>query len=235
MFVADPVWLADSFKNQLTDPDVGALDRNLIVADFLSALLPRMNLEDETVVDWGSGYGLLSRLMRDRGFNFMNFEEHVRPLFYAPSFDPGQVRASMAVLSEVALHFDDPVGEFERLSRISSQILFTAVVPPSRIDENWWYLMPSTGQHVAFYSIDALRQLAENLKVNLTTDGKFFHLLHREPIPLPAKLMFSSRVLPFSLARLGQLVRDVKRALGRSHSLLQLDQNTILLKSREDQ
>lgn len=227
-YFAKPAWLAQSFKSRLTDPDVGVLDRNLVVGDFLSALIPRLGLADGTIVDWGAGYGILSRLMRDRGFDFLHHEEFAEPIFYSPRFEEGTCKADLLTLSEVALHFDNPKREFRTLAQISDRIFFTALVPPTNPSLDWWYLMPSTGLHVAFYPIKAMKKLADHLDMHLTTDGRFFHLLHREPLPLSARLLFRSRLVAFGAARVFQLVSDVRRALNRSKSFAPIDAEKVI-------
>jgi hypothetical protein len=223
MYFSDPSWLEQAFTSRLTDPDVGALDRNLIVADFLSVLIPSLRLTDGSFVDWGAGYGILSRLMRDRGFDFRNHETFAEPIFYSPRFDKDDRKVDLIVLSEVALHFDKPVYEFEQLARISGHIFFTAVVPPRDISPDWWYLMPATGLHVAFYSIESLEALASRLDMKLTSDGKFFHILHREPIRYSTRLLFKSRVLAFGRARVKQVIRDIRRLFNKGKTLTPKD------------
>ncbi len=234
-FFANPTWLETSFGTRLTDPDVGVLDRNLIVADFLTALIHRLGLDNGEFVDWGAGYGLLSRLMRDQGFDFANHEEFAQPIFYSPRFEPGEHKVDLIVLSEVALHFDKPLQEFEALTQLSNRIFFTAVVPPTDLTPNWWYLMPSTGLHVAFYSTESLHALAKRLNMRLTTDGRFFHLLHRDPLPFTARLLFRSRVIAFGSARVHQLVSDVRRLLNKRRTLIQVDVEDVVERSRPQQ
>jgi hypothetical protein len=231
MYFPDPIWLEQAFTSRLTDPDIGALDRNLIVADFLSVLIPSLQLTEGIFVDWGAGYGILSRLMRDRGFDFRNHETFAEPIFYSPRFDKDERKVDLVVLSEVALHFDRPIREFEQLSRISDRIFFTAVVPPRDISPEWWYLMPATGLHVAFYSIESLEALANRLKMKLTSDGKFFHILHREPIRFSTRLLFKSRVLAFGRARANQVIWDIRRLFNRGKSLTPKDLGEVVGRS----
>lgn len=228
MYFLNPTWLEQAFKSRLTDPDVGALDRNLVVADFLTVLIPSLGLNDGCFVDWGAGYGILSRLMRDRGFDFGHYETFAEPIFYSPRFKDDGRKVDLVVLSEVALHFDDPVKEFEALTKVSQRIFFTAVVPPPDVSPEWWYLMPATGLHVAFYSIESLSALASRLDMRLTTDGRFFHLLHREPLSFSTRLLFKSRVLSFGRARIHQVISDIRRLRNKSRTLTQQDLEKIV-------
>lgn len=222
-FLPQSDWLHASFGDELQREDVGALDRNLLVADFLRPLIRSLSNQDITCVDWGGGYGLLSRLMRDRGINFHNYDEHTKQLFYSPAIATSDEVFDLLTLIEVSLHFTDPVEDFRKLMSRSSLVFFTCVVPPDPIPSDWWYLMPRTGQHVAMYPIESLRRIAEILDVGLVTDGRFFHLFHSRPVSLRTRALFKSRLLAFSLAQLMEFSDKFARALGRRKSLLERD------------
>ena len=85
-------------------------------------------------------------------------------------------------MSEVALHLTDPLEMIKSLTARSDRLLMTAVVPPEKIGTDWWYLMPQTGQRVAFYPVETLRWIAKRLSLHLLTDGRFFiSFLHCDP------------------------------------------------------
>jgi hypothetical protein len=57
----------------------------------------------------------------------------------------------------------------------------TCIVPqPSPGLSDWWYYVPSTGQHISFYTTESLRRIAIRFGRQLLTCGPY-HLFTREP------------------------------------------------------
>jgi len=179
------------------------------------------------VLDIGGGDGLVVRLLRDRGID-ARFSDP----FTKPSFDVGPaVGASdqfdLGLMSEVALHLTDPVDSMRSVLRQCNRLLFTAVVPPDPIPSDWWYLMPSSGQHVAFYSVSSIEKIADEIGCYWCSDGKFFHLLSNDPIPRSLRRLVTRRELTLLFAWVSQLLHLVARARGRQRSLTASDQNRL--------
>lgn len=51
---------------------------------------------------------------------------------------------------------------------------------PQNVTKDWWYFSFETGQHVAFYTVEALQRLAEKFGKQFYTDGKGMHLFTKE-------------------------------------------------------
>lgn len=64
---------------------------------------------------------------------------------------------------EVFEHFVNPLEEIEKLFEYSPNVIFsTELIPQNENDlENWWYIAPETGQHVAFYTSNSLEFVAK--------------------------------------------------------------------------
>lgn len=227
-FVKDPTWLDSSFSDQLNALDIGSVDRCLVFADFLEVFIKLIGNKSGRFLDWGGGYGLLTRLMRDRGLDFWNYDPYVQPLFVGPAIATENEIFDLVTMSEVALHITNPVAVFEKILETTDCILFSAVVAPNRIPVDWWYLMPDTGQHVAIYHNETLKALANQLGVNLTSDGRLFHVLHRKKLSPSARLLVKSRVLIFTAAWLMNTLRLAGRGFGRGLSLTAKDQQQMI-------
>lgn len=227
-FVEDPHWLEDSFSSRLHKMDVGSVDRCWLVSQFLLGLLRTSRSRREwRVLDIGGGDGLLVRLLRDAGIHAQFSDPHTVPIY-----DVGPVVAvndhfDLGVMSEVALHFTDPLEMFRSVLSKCERALFTAVVPPDPIPKDWWYLSCSSGQHVAFYTLKTIEKIAQELDCHWCSDGKFFHLLSKEPIPPSLRFRLARRELTFLIAWLVQLSSLVARARGGSRSLTVLDQGRV--------
>ena len=226
-FYPDQSWINQSFSDDLNSLDVGAADRTVISADYLSVMLKSQKLSHGKFLDYGGGYGLLSRIMRDRGFNFENFDPFTRQIFPTSGLRMNNSldqKYDAITLIEVALHFEDPLEEFRRLLQLTNVLFFTAVLTDEELDHDWWYLSPETGQHIALFSQKTLATLAEKLGVNLTSDGRFFHIFHRENLTKKARFIAKRQYLVFAIASIKSATAYLRRSLSTTGSLLEVDE-----------
>lgn len=223
-FYPDQDWIRGSFSEELNSLDVGSVDRVLLASDFLTEFIFSEKLASNKFLDYGGGYGLQTRILRDRGFNWENFDPYTAPLFSRDFVGNLQTEYSLISLIEVSLHFENPIEEFQKLINRCDYLVFTSVVPEKEFGPDWWYITGESGQHVAFYSIKALRQIATHLNVEFTSDGKFFHVFHKKKLRLRTKILLRLRPLLFGVAAVRNASRFVRRGLGISKSLLEQDQ-----------
>jgi hypothetical protein len=198
------------------------------VADFVEVLANSLKVDNPKVLDWGGGYGLLTRILRDRGMRCAHYDPYTEPLFAEKTDLRSDARFDLIVLSEVMLHMTDPVSTLTELLKFSDNIMFTAVIAPPDVTPDWWYFMPDTGQHVAIFSQQTIPELGSALKVKTLSDKQFFHLVAKDQPGLLTRLLFTKRFIPFGVAALLYLKRQVMRALGKSNSLLQNDQEELI-------
>ena len=235
VYIVNPFWLVESFKSELNGLDIGSVDRCLVVADFVDSFVGSANDRNRVFLDWGGGYGLLARLMRDRGLNFESYDPFVSPLFTEPANNQVGNRYELVTLSEVVLHLTDPVEVLREILLTSDLVLFTAVIAPETIPVGWWYLMPETGQHVAIYHVRTLDALAQELGVRITSDGRFFHVLHRNRLGIKRCLIIKYRSLAFAIAWAKATKRTIKRGLGINASLTPGDQAKLINNLRRNE
>jgi hypothetical protein len=138
-------------------------------------------------IDYGGGYGLFVRMMRDKGFDFYLLDKHCDNLF-SQNFEVVDSRTDKYELLtsfEVLEHLIDPLGEIEGMLQYSESLLFTTELLPSTPPdlEKWWYYGLDHGQHVSFYTPLALATLAKKHDLRLTSNGRNLHLLTRKSIP----------------------------------------------------
>lgn len=181
-----PFWLEDAYSSAITSADVGLVRRNLTLAGKSHALICAFFNPDARFLDYGGGYGLFVRLMRDRGFDFYLLEERCTNLF-AEGFD---VRTGeegpyeMVTAFEVLEHFVHPIEEIEKLLRLSTSILLTTqLIPPHNPrPDQWWYYGLDHGQHVSFYTGRTLALIADHFGLHFASDGTSMHLLSTKQI-----------------------------------------------------
>lgn len=185
MFVAEPHWLPEAYEQALNVFDTGAVARNVSLSRVLAAVLYLHCGPTERYLDFAGGYGLLTRMMRDVGFDYFWEDAHAENLF-ARGFeaDAGARYAAISAF-EVLEHLTDPVADVARLADRSDTLVFSTELwsdhPP--LPEEWRYFGFEHGQHVMFYSRKTLEYLARTFGYRLMTDGSGLHVFTRRPDP----------------------------------------------------
>ncbi|MBD1852324.1 glycosyltransferase [Cyanobacteria bacterium FACHB-502] len=141
---------------------------------------------DAKFIDYGGGYGLFVRMMRDLGFDFYWYDKFCQNIF-AKGFEAdtsGLKNYELATAFEVFEHLTNPVVDISEILKCSSSILFsTELLPPSNPKpDEWWYYALGEGQHISIYTYHSLLQLAEQFNLNLYSNGRSIHLLTQEKI-----------------------------------------------------
>jgi hypothetical protein len=181
-----PFWLAESYKTHMTSYDLGGISRPTLNSVLTKAVVNWFFDPGGRFLDYGGGYGVFTRWMRDEGYNFFHYDQHCPNLFAATHEGDisGSVRYELVTAFEVFEHLAEPAKTVSHLLSISDSILFSTElvpVPPPSIDE-WWYYGPEHGQHIAFFTRTALRQLAARFNANFSTSGGSIHLISRRHI-----------------------------------------------------
>lgn len=196
----EPYWLSEAYAEAINRSDVGLMARNLMLADVVSALGVTMFDPRGRFLDYGGGYGLLVRLLRDRGLAFERTDRYCANLF-APDFEapqPPQGGYELVTAFELFEHLVDPVSELERMLQYSRSIFLTTVLLPESRPKpgDWWYYGVEHGQHVSFFTRRSLEVLAERFGLKLyTTPQATFHLLtDRKVSPWRFQLLTRPRV-----------------------------------------
>ena len=176
-----PYWLDEAYSEVINSSDLGMVARNLGLARICRALVTVFFNSNGKFVDYGGGYGLLVRLMRNSGFDFYRYD----PLcanFFAKGFDVDvEAKHSYELVTafEVFEHLVHPLEDIERMLAFSRNILFgTKLVPPHNPKPGeWQYYGLEHGQHVSFYTKKSLSVIAENFHLHLHSCRESIHLL----------------------------------------------------------
>jgi hypothetical protein len=194
-----PTWLPEAYSDAITSSDIGMLGRNNRQARLVTALIWGFFQPEGRFLDYGGGYGILVRLMRDKGFDFHRYDRYCSNLF-AQGFDvsgPEQGPFELVTAFELLEHVHDPLSEIENLLRYSDSIFFTTELlsePPPRPD-GWWYYGQEHGQHLSFYTLHSLSLLAERFGLHLYSARGTYHLLtKREISPFLFRSVFRKKV-----------------------------------------
>jgi hypothetical protein len=177
----EPFWLQEAYEHSINIEDTGLVDRNILFAKRSTMLLYILFNRKDMFLDYGGGYGLFVRLMRDYGFDFFWKDPFTENIFARGfEFDP-EKQKQLGIVStfECFEHFVNPLSEIEKMLSLSDSLLFSTEIfqgsAPS--PEEWEYYYFSHGQHVALYSFESLLVIAKKFNMNLCSNGKSFHLL----------------------------------------------------------
>jgi len=80
-----PYWLEESYKHSINLEDTGILHRNVRLSKITSLLLLFLFKKNDKFLDFAGGYGLFTRLMRDRGLDFYWHDPYTRNLMASTS------------------------------------------------------------------------------------------------------------------------------------------------------
>lgn len=222
----DPYWLDEAYSDAITRSDLGLVGRNVGYACMTRAVISVFFNRDDKFLDYGGGYGILVRLMRDYGFDFYRYDKYC-PNLFAQGFDAeteGRNQYGLVTAFEVFEHLTDPLKGIDHMLRFSRSILFsTELFPSSRpMPDEWWYYGAEHGQHVSLYTRRALVALAKKFNVNLYTDGKSIHLLSEKKIPAWLFRTVSNHRLALGLGSIlpkrSLLAEDYHRVTGKNLS-----------------
>lgn len=181
-----PYWLEEAYRESINANDTGLVRRNLWLSS-VSALVSVLLLSRETRgVDYGGGYGLFVRLMRDKGFEFFWEDPWTKNLF-AKGFEYvlGE-QVDLVTCFEAFEHFAEPREEVEKMLTRGRNILFSTQLLPEPVPkpDEWWYYDLENGQHVAFYSKRALGKLADRYGLYFSSAWSV-HMFSEFKVPTP--------------------------------------------------
>ena len=177
-----PYWLDAAYAEAITKSDIGLAGRSISSARLAAVIIERFYNGNERFLDYGGGYGLMVRLMRDAGFNFFREDRFCANLF-ARGFDVDEVQADLGRFElvtafEVFEHMMDPAAEIAKILKYSRNVLFsTTLLPePSPMPEQWWYYGVEHGQHVSLYTRKALTMLGGQHGLYTYSDNRSLHM-----------------------------------------------------------
>ncbi len=201
----EPYWLEEAYKNSINKTDTGLLKRNIKLSKKTTSLIYFFLKNKINFLDYGGGYGIFTRLMRDLGFNFYWFDPFTKNLF-AKGFEyNGKKRISLITSFETFEHFKNPLEELKKMLDICSNILISTDVLPNPIPKpnDWYYYGFDHGQHISFYSLKTLKHLASKFSLNFYTNKINLHLFTKMSI---SKLNFYlitklSNIFPYPIIK----------------------------------
>lgn len=207
VFAEHPYWLEEAYSEAIATTDTDIAVRNNLTALRLAAIYYAAFGEsgDGIYADIAGGYGLLTRLMRDFGFNYYWSDQYANNLFARGfEYEAGLGPCTAITAMEVIEHTANPLAFIQQnLDHCQSDtMLFTMEVFPDGCPPapgKWGYYAFDTGQHIAFFSAKGLAHLGQRLGLKYLNLGRI-HIFTRRDLSLFRLKLASNKALIIPLA-----------------------------------
>ena len=190
-----PYWIEEAYKSAIADQDTGLVARNIRNRYFLEPILYYLFESNAKFVDIAGGYGLLTRLMRDIGFDFYHHDEHCSNVFAKYFSPPSSLKADCLTAFEILEHLKNPIefikdnlDKYNCKSLIFSTTIFNGGIPHT----DWDYYSFSTGQHITFYQTKTLDYIAQKLHLFHLHLHSDLHIMTSTPLKKSEKLLLAN-------------------------------------------
>ena len=164
-FINNPTWLDEAYNDVITFKDTGIMMRNQANVIIVGIVLGK---NKGVMLDYGGGFGIFARMMRDRGYDFRWFDKYAEPLLIK-GFEYKNEKIEWITCFECLEHLDDVNGDIDNIFKISHNVIFSTElydINSIYTDDSWKYLCLDTGQHISFYSEKTMQYIAQKYNTN---------------------------------------------------------------------
>jgi len=199
-------WLVEAYGTNLSNLDTGAVQRNW--HNFYVIYLLCRIFKLKNILDLGGGDGLLCRSLRDYELNCFIQDQYATPTYAQGFTEPDFDIPDLVLGFEVWEHLPNPLLDLERFFNKKPKALLITTAQYENQGPDWWYLSAESGQHIFFYSRQALELIAKQ-------QGYVLHVI--ESFLLFLKIDYSSKlkVSFFKSSLRGKLNRYLKYKIMR--------------------
>jgi hypothetical protein len=214
-----PHWIEEAYSQSAVPLDPGAVQRCLDC--FALTLIVSRVLNCRRMLDYGGGNGLVCRLLRDHGEDAYWFDRYSRA-GYASGFSASPSSAfDLVTVFEVLEHFPNPAADLSEIFLGKPRCVLATSALYCGQNEDWWYLAPTEGQHLFFYSKEAINRIGVRFGYESLVCRGFF-IFSRQPLTAWERFILQRVVGP----RIIRLKRFI--ALGKRTSAPQRDFDLII-------
>lgn len=177
----EPYWLNEAYTDVIANADTGLLSRNLLLRNITATTIINLFSKDFKYLDYAGGYGVLTRLMRDIGFDYYWYDPLSVNLFSRHFEHKKGNKYELVTAFEFLEHIQNPVEELSNIftKHDCKAILFSTTLYKDPVDKDWWYFAYETGQHISFYNKKTLQYIANKLGCYLYTNSRNIHLISK--------------------------------------------------------
>jgi len=203
----EPYWLDEAYTADVPEEDAAYLSRNLEVARHVKLMLHLFGVpKSATVVDFGGGLGIVARLLAESGWTTFVHDKFTTSPFPGMKWT-GTERADFILASEVFEHLPNPAQDLEEVFRLQPRFVYVRTTRYRHEGPDWFYLAPETGQHVFFFTDEAMRMLPSQYDYHVTLPTSEDAVFSKAPLGpirgLGLKTVLSRKLRRLKLAAAG--------------------------------
>ena len=201
--VETPFWIEAAHSKAISQLDTGLVARCLSSSRLVGVLLLLERKRTSIGFDWGGGTGLLTRLLRDQGFQVLTHDRYAEGT-HAEGFIANDLQIAEAATFITAIecfeHLVDPIADFKDLASNKDYFIFTTEIidtpPPNPANQEWWYYMPMSGQHITYASARGIDMFRKMIGFNHYVQFGSLHVFSRKKLRRLTRI-----VLRFKISR----------------------------------
>jgi hypothetical protein len=205
-----PYWLDEAYAIEGVHIDTGQAARILQMWLRLCLMLDRLGFDRSLpCIDYGGSSGLLTRLMRDVGYNYRVHDRYDSGK-YANYFRIDSLEGlhpALVSAFEVFEHLPEPGGPLGGILALQPSLVVFSTRIWERQGKGWEYLVPCCGQHVFFYTERAMVGLANSQGYDLRR-CLGIHVLVRRGSPFSVALD-AAEPLMLDAAAAGRIIMEL--------------------------
>jgi hypothetical protein len=146
-------WFNEACAPVISSLDTGAVWRNISSANMVLCLSWILGLGPTSrCLDYGGGYGVLVRLMRDNGLNFRYWDKYSSNIFSVGFEGEPTEKYDLVTCFEVFEHLTEVSKELSHLFLPQHNFILVSTLLHAGHKDGWWYYCPESGRHVSFFS-----------------------------------------------------------------------------------
>ena len=159
---ATPYWFEEAPWSSISHLDTGAVMRNSACARVTTAIGHVVGLDaNSRCLDYGAGYGLFVRTMRDHGLNFLWHDKYGPNVFARGSEGEPSTEYDLVTCFELFEHLPDVREGIDPILGAGHELILVGTVLHTGHKHGWWYYVPELGGHVSFFSEHTMHYVGE--------------------------------------------------------------------------
>ena len=151
-----PTWLSDAYAEPINASDTGIMMRNATNVDLVISTLSTIGILKGKVVDFAGGYGILVRMLRDKGIDAY-WSDQFTPNLLSRGFEYSGDTVNLLSAFEVFEHLGIHCRSRNMLSSLLTFCFQLNWFPILFLLGQWWYYGLEHGQHIGFFNMRSLR------------------------------------------------------------------------------
>lgn len=179
-----PYWLKEAYSSAIINSDTGIIFRNNALSKMTSIFMLLLGRRSK-VIDYGGGYGLTTRMLRDIGIDCYWTDKYAQNIFAKGFEHKCKNKYDVVTAFELFEHLENPIKEVENITKTYKQkdIIFSTMLHNGKPQGDWWYFVPEGGQHITLYTKKSLEILAKKYGMKLSTNNRSIHIFSKKRIP----------------------------------------------------